>query len=113
MINEYFDSHMQRIADTLLDSLPNEWSGVELTAELEPENAAIRAYYWLEDESEKEPVDLDMDALFSLVKDLRSLREITAQEGMPTWDIAVYSLNRDGEFSIDFRCKAEISKDSQ
>jgi len=101
MATDSFNDIIQKVGDVLTDACRDEWESLELVAEITNNYTRFTVtstrdgdvdFFVLSDQQ-----SLTLDDLF------RELQAITKEDGMDCWNEAVFILNVDGNFNIDFR----------
>lgn len=94
------------IANNINSVIPEDWSKAELNIEALGEMASFTGSY-TNGNNEKKQIDVD-EFDFQLTFDVLELQKITTEDESNKWNKAVFTLQSDGEFDMQFIWDQEL-----
>jgi len=88
----------QEIANGIVDAIDDDWTRAIVTAEIEEDNGALTGEY------QKTPggPSLDFSCGYEMYKSFKELRSAFSEEDKKPWYKAIFTLEKDGTFNLDF-----------
>jgi hypothetical protein len=106
-MNRTIDEIYLGIAQAIVDSIEGKWDVAKVEVEYIVNTAEFDCVYV--DANSK--AEKDFDVGYQMYKDFKELHGITTEGGSNPWNRASFTLNPDGEFSIDFKWDEELAQE--
>src|SRR5215208_1670959 len=88
----------QEIADSIVESISDNWSKAIVTAEIEDDHGTLQCEYQKTSRSSF----VSFDCEYKMYKAFKELRAVFQEEGKQPWSKAEFTLKSDGTFNLSF-----------